>query len=475
MATRRAVGPGTGLHESETVEFKESWVEDALCDLAAMANTAGGSLYIGVNRQGQVVADVDVSDETQQSIAGKIRNHLHVGCTIRTQELGGFSYVQIDVRRASAPVLLRGVHWSREGTVSVRTEREDWGRHALAHLGISWDTMAADASVEEHIDEERVRSFVRSALGRERRRTPERLRETDPLSILLRNLNLLSNGTPTNAAILLFGKNPQAFFRSARVRVLYLRATNDVVEFPDCTGPILEQIEAAMVAVRVGDPARTTFGASPSGTSDDALRRHESVEYPDLALREAITNAVVHRDYTRIGTEVLIKMYADRITIWNPGGLIGGLTLDMLSQDPHPSERRNPLIAETCYVDHVVERYGSGTIRMIEACQRAGISAPEFSSDSAGFTVTLRKNALTPERLARQGLNERQIAAVQYARAHRTITNAQYVKETGASRPTATRDLEDLVQRKVFVKHGARGAGTYYTLALPPAMVTPTD
>jgi ATP-dependent DNA helicase RecG len=158
-------------------------------------------------------------------------------------------------------------------------------------------------------------------------------------------------------------------------------------------------------------------------------------------------------------------MYPDRLVIMNPGGLMPGLTTEQLREDPHRSEKRNPLIAEACFLDYWVERYGTGTTRMIEQCRAAGLPEPEFRADPEGFSVAFRRDALTPDLLRRQGLNERQIQAVLHVKEHGQITSSGFQKLTGASRRTATNDLTALDDRGLLRKIGERGPGTHYVLA----------
>lgn len=165
----------------------------------------------------------------------------------------------------------------------------------------------------------------------------------------------------------------------------YFRTINDFTAYPDCTGTVFEQIEAALRQVESANPPTMSFrvsgrAASGVGVAERSMRT-ETMPYPVLALREAITNAVVHRDYMRPGAEVEVKMFADRLVVSNPGGLLPGVTIEALRQSPHRSERRNPLVAATLFADYWVERYGTGTTRMIELCRAAGLPEPEFMAE----------------------------------------------------------------------------------------------
>src|SRR5262249_27705479 len=174
---------------------------------------------------------------------------------------------------------------------------------------------------------------------------------------------------------------------------------------------------------------------------------------------EAIVNAVAHRDYAS-NASVQVMLFSDRLEIWNPGELPPPLTLERLRK-PHPSIPRNPLIADPLFLARYIEKAGTGTLDMIARFREAGLPEPEFRQDGGLFVQTLLRDWLTDDLLSSLGLNERQTKALQAARKERRLTNARYQEVTGASRPTAKRDLEDLVRKGVLQPKGA-GRGAYY-------------
>lgn len=463
MSPRKTLGPDTGLRESHVLELKESWVEDAMSDLAALANTDGGDLYVGVANTGHVVEGMDVSDDAQRAISSKIRNHLHITPDVRVVEFNGHAILRVRVRKANAPVLLRGSYWVRSGTESVKAEREDWTGMVLSQLGKTWDALPADATVEDDIDESRVRAFVRSAQSKERSRLPEAVRETSPVGLILEHLELLADDHPTNASILLFGKDPQRFFSSAKIKCLFFHSINKIDDYPECTGGLLEQLGSAMRHVASAYPTRVTFGAATeeAKTEIDRTRRREAPSFAERAILEALANALVHRDYTRLGAEIEVKMYPDRIMILSPGGLLPNVRIEDLTKDPHRSERRNPLIARVCYYDYVVERYGTGTLRMIEACREAGLPAPIFGASEGEFRVELPRERFAESQLTAMGLSERQMIAVRHVKERGTISNREYRELVSVSARQATLDLGALEESGVLVRRGAGRSARY--------------
>ncbi|MEI6430613.1 MAG: ATP-binding protein [bacterium] len=197
-----------------------------------------------------------------------------------------------------------------------------------------------------------------------------------------------------------------------------------------------------------------------------ALQRVEVWEYPLTALREAVANALLHRDYTDTG-RVMIRVYDDHILISSPGPLPEGLTVSDLSRDPHRSRLRNPLLAQAFFCAEIVERWGTGTTRMAQLCAAHGLPAPEFAEVSGEVWVTFHKDPYTDERLKAMGLSARQIQAVRYVQQHGSISNAEYRDLTKLKERTASSDLADLIKRDIFAKLQETGRGARYRFKNP--------
>ena len=144
--------------------------------------------------------------------------------------------------------------------------------------------------------------------------------------------------------------------------------------------------------------------------SNESAASAVTYEVPFGVLREAVVNAVAHRNYaSKSGVQVMV--FADRIEVWNPGGLPEDLTVDML-KGPHPSVPRNRLICEPLYLAHYIERAGTGTLDMIRLCREAGLPEPEFRSEGERFVTIVWRDWLTEEVIASLNLNDRQKQAV---------------------------------------------------------------
>ncbi len=210
---------------------------------------------------------------------------------------------------------------------------------------------------------------------------------------LLTHLNLLENGQPVNAAVLLFGRQPQRFLLSSEVKAAHFHGTAVAKPIPSYQvfkGTVFELVDQAVDFVL----ARLNFAVGTRATSTQAPAAYE---IPPEVIREAIVNAVAHRDYTSNGS-VQVMVFADRVEVWNPGSLPPSLTLAQLRR-PHGSIPANPLLAEPLYLTQYIERLGTGTGDMIRRCRELGLPEPTFSLDD-GFRISLGRALPQPSSLA---------------------------------------------------------------------------
>ena len=235
----------------------------------------------------------------------------------------------------------------------------------------------------DDIDEDKVAWFVERA----KRKRGFPLSLEDGVEKILRQLNLLSPaGRLTNAALLLFAKNPQRFFVSSEVKCAQFystRVTKPIASYQVAHGNVFEMIDQAVAFVM--SKINAEVGSRHLGPEVDV-----EYEIPMEAVTESIVNAVTHRDYTSHGC-VQVMLFSDRVEIWSPGRLPYGLTVAKL-MDVHPSIPVNPLLANPIYLAGYIERLGTGTGDIISICKQRGLSQPVFAEDE-DFKVTLyRKN-----------------------------------------------------------------------------------
>jgi ATP-dependent DNA helicase RecG len=199
----------------------------------------------------------------------------------------------------------------------------------------------------------------------------------------------------------------------------------------------------------------------PGLISYQGVYRQERLPYPPEAIREALLNAIMHKDY--MGGPIYVWVYDDRLVFFNEGALVEGLTAADLQQ-PHASRRRNPTLAMAMFRGGLVEAWGRGTLKIIAECRAWGLPDPLFEDKQGGVWVTLFADRYQEELLRQAGLNDRQIRAISYAKQQGRITNADYQRINSCSRNTASSELRSLIDQRWLKQEGTKGAGSFYKL-----------
>jgi predicted HTH transcriptional regulator len=316
----------------------------------------------------------------------------------------------------------------------------------------------------DDLDRKAVANFV--SLARSERQFP--LPVKSRLVAVLTHLHLLCEGQPTNGSLLLFGRDPQRFLPSAELRCMHFHGTEiqrPVPFYRIFKGNVFEQVDMAV------DFVMSKLNRSV-GTRAESIQAPVRYEIPPEVVREAIVNAVAHRDYTSAGA-VQVSVFADRVEVWNPGTLPAPLTTESL-RHPHGSIPRNHRLCDALFLARYIEKYGTGTLMMIRESLAHALPEPDFVQRGGEFTSTVWRDWLTDEVLAKFELNDRQKQAINYLKVKREITNRDYQALTGAISQTALRDLRELVAFGLVDKIGKTGRAAHYRLRKKPD-INPTN
>lgn len=437
------------MSEQHNIEWKEIWKNGYLKWICGFANAHGGKLIIGKNDNGEIVG-VENHNKLLEEIPNKIQNHLGIICDINLHKKQGKHYIEIVVKPYDIAISYQGKYHYRSGSTKQELKGNALNVFLLKKSGRTWDDVVELRASLEDIDPEAIKAFKKAAS--QSKRLPF-IEEENNISNILENLLLVEKENLKRAGILLFGKNPCRFFINAFVKIGRFGKSDDDLLFQ-------EVIESNIfdLADKTLEILDRKFLISP--VSYEGLHRIENWEYPYKAVRESIINAIVHRNYT--GAPIQISVYDDKIIIWNEGKLPEGFTVESLKKQ-HSSKPYNPLIASVFFKGGLIEAWGRGTINIINECLDANLPEPKFASEFGGISVTLYKDKFTEENLSNQGLNERQIKAVLYAKNNAYITNSIYQDLCKTSERTALRDLEFLTEQSILVKTGEK-KGTKYKL-----------
>lgn len=440
MNFSRILKEGKGLQ----VEFKESINENGFKTISAFSNSDGGILFVGISETGDIVG-FDCKDKPVRTITNKIMDKMGIHPVISCFDWEEKKILMIKVKKSPNPISYNGKYYKRVESNTTGILGDELKDFFLQ--GSNWDGLTNDHSLHE-IDEESVVRFTRRAVNKGRLVADD----TEDISEILLKLNLLVDGKLTNAAIILFGKDPQKYFTNAMIRVLRFK---DEVNVSDrrINGNLFQQAEEAEEAIKNSINVKLEIKAK--------LTRDEIWDYPLEAIREALINSIVHRDYFKYGIQSQIKIFDDHIWFFNPGELFGGITIEKLKHT-HPSSTRNPLISEMFFKAGLVEVHGSGIRRMIRSLKNAGLPEPDFKEEFAGFSVYMMKNVFDKEYLMSLGLNNSQIQAIAYMQDHGSLTMSDFLRiSPGINERTLRRYLADLVDKKLIKAIGEKKGRRY--------------
>jgi len=434
--------------ESQNVEFKSEWRDEYLKTLCAFVNTKGGDLIIGMDDKGNVIG-VKNAKRLLEDIPNKVRNKLGIVPSVSQETEEGKDIIIIEVSPALIPVSCDGKYFQRSGSTTSELNGNELANFLLLKYGKTWDSLESEASFND-IDIYAINFF--KELAKERILS---ISDGDSVEKILYNLRLSTKDKKiTRAGILLFGRNPQEFYISAKTRVGRFKDSN-ILDTVISEGNLFNQVEKAVEAIKKHLNVRFEI---------KELARQDVWDYPLDAIREALINSVIHKDYSS-AAEIQVKIYDDRIWFWNPGSLPEQLNIEDLKKE-HSSYPKNPLIANAFYLAGLIEHWGSGTKRIIDLFSEQNLREPEFKEEQGGIGVWFYKNTdiYGKENLIKLGLNERQYKALLYIKENGNITNSEYMNLANVSRQTATRDLDLLVKLNILEKKGITGRGTEYFL-----------
>ncbi|MDR2581228.1 MAG: putative DNA binding domain-containing protein [Fibromonadaceae bacterium] len=438
------------MSESQNIEYKSSWHDDYLDWICGFANAQGGKIYIGKNNDGKIVG-LKNSHELSEKIPNKIRNSMRITAEVNLLDEDGKTYIEIVVQPYSVPISIRGRYFYRSGSVKHELTGAALNEFLLKRAGHTWDDVVEEDATFDDIDEATIKKYLRKA------EEAGRLPDIDGLSIpeLLEKLRLTKNGKLKRAAIVLFGKDPGRFYPNTFVKIGKFEDDDFTIRFQEVEdGNIIQVLDKVLRTL--------DYKFLIKNISFVGMNRVETLEYPVPALREMLLNALIHRNY--MGAPTQLRVYDNKLQLWNHGTLPVGITLDQLSKS-HSSFPRNPILAGACFLGGYIDSWGSGIMKIVNSCKAAGLPTPTLEEDMGGFMVKLFKDRFSKEQLEKLGLNYRQIKAVEYIKTKGKITNSEYQEINEIGKSVTIDELRDLVEQQILVRIGETGRGTYYELA----------
>ena len=443
------------LHESDTVEYKKSisLTEPALKSVCGFLNHHGGIISFGMTNTGSIVG-VDPTDHSLRKLSQQITSRIkpEISPDIRVIEEQGKHLIIVTVPEGiSKPYYLDGMAYMRTGTENRVLPPDEIKRMILTINQPPWDReICPDATIDD-IDAAIVYDFLAKAKD-ERRHDAD---ASASVSSILKKLHLLKNGMPTNAAILIFGKDPQQFIHQSKIRCGHFSGTDvtsPCISMKVIGGPLMHQIDDTVGFIL--SEIRKSAWVVPGKT-----RREEHWDYPPEAVRESVINALCHRDY-RSTAHAQVRIFPGQLQVWNPGKLPDVLTVESLKID-HLSLPRNTAVADLLFLAGFIEQWGSGTIYMVNACREHTLPDPEFREQDDSFSVTFTRSSVNRFMEEPDLINDRQKGALEYLRQHPVITSAEYAQQFACTPKTAQRDLSELETLHIVTKKGKTKSTVY--------------
>lgn len=439
------------MPESQNIEYKSSWRDEYLKWICGFANANGGNIFIGKDDAGNVVGIPDVK-RLLEEIPNKVRDTLGILVDVNLHTTAQGDFIEIIVEGYPFPVNYKGQYHYRSGSTKQELKGAALDKFLLQKKGKRWDGIPVPQVSVADLKNETF-DFFRKRASKSQRIEEDIL--TDTNEHLIENLQLKEREFLKRAAILLFHSKPEKFVTGAYIKIGYFETDDDLKFQDEIHGNLFEQIEKTMNLLF------TKY--IKAEISYEGINRIETYEYPKDAVREALLNAIAHKDYSG-GVPIQISVYNDKIIFWNEGQLPENWTVKNLLKK-HASRPYNPDIANALFRSGYIESWGRGTIKILKECKQAGIPEPVFTYDSSDISVEFRKDIYNEKYLKSINLNDRQVKAVLFIKENRKITNSDYQTLNSVSKATATRDLTQLLENhKIIKRSGDIGAGTNYIL-----------
>jgi len=446
--------------ESEKVEFKKSLrLKDEIGEVvSAFSNSEGGTIFVGVDDKNNEPIGVEIGKKTIEALANHIKQNTDppVFPSIRVESLADKEIIVVDVKEADEkPVLFKGRPYRRVGKSTHKASAAEIRKLVVESKKIYWDEQVCEGATLDDIDWE----FIENLFIPLYETTSEKKIIGEPKNII-ESLRCIKDNKPTNAGILLFGKEPQRFFMNSYIALPRYRGEEVGIErldYKEFSGNLFRQIDNC-------DKYIKEHIAIMSRLLPYRVRRQDIPEYGLFSIRELVTNAVCHRDYQNQHTKVIIKMFSNKIEFYNPGGLGGEVTPENITEKQYS---RNPVIARVLAKVDYIEDVGEGWDKIIDEHKKHALKPelPLIKADSDSVLINLfsTKDKFGEEKLKVE-LNERQIKAMKFIEEKGKITNKEYLSlNPEISDRTARNDFKNLVEKGLLKSVGERKNRYYVT------------
>ena len=456
------------MQESQNIEFKESWRDEFLKWICGFANAQGGTIYIGKDDNGKAVG-VKNAKKLMEDIPNKVRDVLGIMVEVNLLNEDGKDIIEIITKPCPTPISYKGQYHFRSGSTKQELKSVALDQFLLAKTGRTWDSVpVSHLKVDELTDA--LKRFRELAL-KSGRVPQEDLNGNDAL--LIERLRLMDEDTGKlkRAAAILFYPDPERFVTGAYVKIGFFRTDEDILYQDEVNGDLFTQIYKTM------DLLTTKYLRAM--ITYEGIQRIERFPVPSSAIRETVLNALAHKNYAT-GVPIQIRVYEDKMTIWNCAELPQGWTIEKLTGN-HNSHPFNPDIARALFRSGEIEQWGRGINNVITACKQAGVNEPVYEFDGSGLEVkfnfteeyikrmnvtqnelgeTVQKTVQkTAQKTAKKTAKKTAQNIIEIIKANRTITQSELAVKVGITERGIKWQLEQLKNKGIIKRVGAKRGG----------------
>ena len=432
--------------ESQNIEWKEQWRDEYIKWVCGFANAHGGKIYIGIDDNG-VVKGIENAEKYLEDIPNKIKDILGILVDVNLKTKSKLPYLEIVVEPYPCPISYKGQYFYRSGSTKQELKGPSLDKFLLRKQGVHWDGMAQPYATVGELSKSAFDDF-RSKAKNSYRLPADVIKERSEL--LIEKLRLKTDSHHLKqAAILLFHRDPEKYITGAFVKIGYFSTDDDLIFQDEVHGYLFEQVDKTM------DLLLTKY--LKAIISYRGVNRMEQYQIPQAALREALINAIVHKDYSS-KNPIQISVYDMKTIIWNEGQLPEDWTVEKL-KSKHPSKPFNPDMANVFFRAGLIEAWGRGTIKIINECKKAKVPRPTFKYDLSGFLIEFTYKASKP--LLQNATSTTTIPEqlMQLITNDNAITIAEMADEIDVAQRTITRALKHLQETNKIRRKGGKKGG----------------
>lgn len=450
------------MPENQNIEWKSKWKDDYLEWICGFANAQGGKIFIGCDDHGTVVGLPNV-DKLLEDIPNKIKDTMGIIVTVNHLVENNKEYIEIDVPSYPIGISYKGAYYYRSGSTKQVLNGPALEAFLLRKRGVTWDNLPLPAFSMDDIDDSVVAHFKQWAVKKGR---IDQSVLDEPRDVLIKKLRLMNGDYLTNAAMLLFSKDPEQWQLGAYVKIGYFETDADLLYQDEIHGSILEQIDKTVELVYLK--------YMKAKISYEGTHRIERYFVPEEALREALLNALCHKAY-QSGVPIQISVYDDKLYIANCGSLPENWTIENLLRK-HASSPYNPNIAHVFYLAGFIESWGRGIEKICSSCKNDGVPQPEYTLNPGDIMI---KFTAPEDRVIRSGsnrvsekvsekvsdtLDEKELKILTLIQEDPAYTSTVLSEKLDLSRKTITLRLKKLKEKGIIERVGSDRRGYWKIL-----------